>query len=238
MGTHARRGWVAGVLTLVVSAGAWGQEEAPIEGGMREVFPHVRVDAAAKVVEFDGIVPIDCHQEETPEVFLEVVACTPGTKEHEALVMTKARASHVHAALLSIGLEPGKPGSWNWDGEKMTSVEPEGPAVGVRISYERDGERVEADARDWIVKAEGGGHFGEGATWVFAGSRFVTRDEREVYDADGTGLVIGLTTFGSEVVAWHEVISPESDVQEPAWIANRELVPAYKTEVVVRLSAK
>jgi hypothetical protein len=202
---------------------------------MREMFPDVRVDVAAKRIEIDGVVPIDCHDEETPYVFLEVIACAPGSKEHEALVMTSAKASHVHAALLAIGLEAGKPGGWKLEGESLTPIEPEGPGVEVRIAYEKDGERVEADAREWVVSVEGEKRFDKDkkAGWVFAGSRFVTRGECEVYDADGTGLIVGLTTFGSEVVAWREVISPEAEVQEPEWIADREKVPAFKTEVVL-----
>jgi hypothetical protein len=227
-------------VVMAVAAVAFGQDAAPAaQPGMRELFPHVRADVAARVIEIDGVVPIDCHDLETPDVFLEVIACTPGSKEHEALVMTKAKASHVHAALLAIGLKSGKPGSWDWDGETLKSVEPEGDRVEVRIAYEKDGERVEVDAREWVVSVEGEKRFDRDKTagWVFAGSRMVTRGEREVYDADGTGLIVGLTTFGSEVVAWREVISPEAEVQEPEWIADREKVPGFKTEVVLVLKA-
>ena len=229
-------------MMAAVASCAWAQDVPAVAAqpapGLREVFPHVRVDAAARVVEIDGVVPIDCHDPETPDVFLEVVACTSGTKEHEALVMTSARPSHVHAALLAIGLEPGKPGSWDWDGVTVRSQAPHGPPVRVSVAYEdEEGMTIEADVREWIVGVEDGTRFGAGEDdgWVFAGSRMVTRGEREVYDADGTGLVVGLTTFGSEVVAWRTVISPEEDVAAPVWIANRDLVPKYKTGVRVRI---
>lgn len=200
-----------------------------------QVFPFITIDVATRVVEIEGVVPVDCHDEETPEVFLEVVACTPGTKEHEALVMTRAKPSQIHAALLSIGLEPGKPGRWSYDGETLTRHAPEGPEVKVEIVYANDaGEVVETDVREWIVEADSGKRFQ--ASWVFAGSRMVTIREQAFYDADGTGLVVGLTTFGSEVVACDDVISHEADVTEPTWIANRDMVPAYKTPVRLRLS--
>eukprot|EP00913_Durusdinium_trenchii_P006317 g5929.t1 len=109
------------------------REAEPEAASMREVFAHVRVDAARRVVEFDGIVPIDCHHEDTPDVYLEVIACTKGTREHEALVMTEARPSHVHAALLLIGLTPGAPGAPAGRGEG--AIEPSGDAVRVEIVY-------------------------------------------------------------------------------------------------------
>ena len=222
----------AGLITSTALAQEAGQEAAPAP---TKVFPSITVDVAKRVIEIDGIVPVDCHDEETPDVFLEVVACTPGTKEHEALVLTKAKPSQVHAALLSIGLEPGKPGRWAYDGTAVTRHEPEGPEVTVEIVYENEaGETIVTDVREWIVDIETLERFE--ASWVFAGSRMVTYREREFYDADGTGLVVGLTTFGSEVVACSEVISHEADVTEPSWIANRELVPAYKTAVKLRLT--
>jgi hypothetical protein len=218
---------------------------APGAGGAVEVFPGVRVDRAARVVEFDGIVPIDCHDPDAPAVFLEVVVCTPDTKEHESLVMTGVKASHVHAALLLLGLEPGSPGSWEVRGVEpvLVPVDPRGPAIGVDITYrDASGREVTADAREWVVDAKSGARLGArgpeaGVRWVFAGSRFVEREGQRVYDADGVGTLVGLCTFGSETVAWGRTISPDSQVHEPEWIANAKAVPAAGTAVVVRLRA-
>lgn len=207
--------------------------------GLREVFPFVRVDVAKRIVEFDGTVPIDCHDARTPRVYLEVTVCTPDTKEHETLVVTKARPSHIHAALLAAGFKSGAPGSWQWDGKKLTSIPPTGDAVVVKFAYrDATGQEIEAPATSWVVNADTGARFGTGATagFVFAGSGFVKRQGREMYDADGSGLLIGLTTFGSESIAWREVISPESDAALPEWIADPKVVPAFGTPVIVRLN--
>ena len=108
--------------------------------------------------------------------------------------------------------------------------------MSIEVVYTNEqGESVAADIREWIVDVEDARRFEPG--WVFAGSRMVTMGEREVYDADGTGLLVGLTTFGSEVVACDKAISHQAEVTEPEWIANRDLVPAFKTPVVLRLSA-
>ena len=213
------------------------------EPGVLEVFPHVRADVKAGLVEFDGIVPIDCHDPATPIVYLEVIVCAPDTKEHESLVMTRARPSHVHAALLACGLNPGKPGSWTWDAAARTLREnaPAGDRVTVSITYrDAEGRVVEVSAADWIVNAKDGRRLQAGdsaATWVFAGSVMATRQGREVYDADGTGTLVGLATFGMETIAWPDVFSHEAAIDEPEWIADIARVPKYGTAVTVRLRA-
>jgi hypothetical protein len=216
--------------------------EAAATSGLREVLPGVRADVSRKLVEFDGVVAMDCHNPKTPDVYLEVVVCTPDTKEYESLVMTKTKASSVHAALLAIGLEPGEPGKWTFENRTFTPVPPSGSAVEVTFAYKgADGKEIEAPATDWIVNASGHTPFvpaGSGSGpigFVFAGSRMAKHEGREMYDADGVGTVVGLCTFGSETVAWKRVISPDSDVQEPEWIADPAKVPAYGTPVTVRI---
>lgn len=221
-------------------------EETPRALELVEVFPHVRVDRKARVVEFEGMVPIDARTPlkggAMPEVFLEVIACTADSREHEALVVTRARPSHVHAALLLVGMEPGAPGSWSWDGATVTRHAPTGDGVAVTMVWRDEGGReVEVPAESWVANERTGrplgeGKAGDGLGFVFAGSRMVRWNGREMYDADGTGVLVGLATFGSEAVAWRGVISPESSVEEPEWIADGNRVPPAGTEVLVRLS--
>lgn len=214
--------------------------EAPVPPAlaMVDLFPHVRADVKGRVVEFDGIVPLDAHDPRTPDVYLEVVVCTPDTKEHEALVMTKALPSHVHAALLAIGLTPGRPGSWEVAEGKLNTVPPEGDAVEVTfITKDAAGHEVESRPRDWIVNRAGGPILAADAPtpFVFAGSRMATREGRVRYDADGTGTLVGLTTFGMETIAWREVLSHAADVTEPDWLADVRRVPKFGTAVTVRV---
>src|SRR5690349_20503716 len=47
--------------------------DAPVPApGLKELFPHVRFDKSARIVEIDGKVPIDCHNPKTPRVYLDV----------------------------------------------------------------------------------------------------------------------------------------------------------------------
>jgi hypothetical protein len=214
----------------------------PAPPALRELFPLVRADLSAKIVEFDGIVPINCHDPATPDVYLELVACTPDTREHESLVMTKARPSHVHAALLAIGLQPGKPGAWKFENKKLLPIPPEGDGLALTLVYhDASGKAIECPVTDWIINARDGSPFAPRdhdetkPRWVFAGSVMAMRQGKEVYDADGAGTFIGLCTFGSEVIAWRDTISPEAMIEEPVWIADPKKVPAAGTPVTVRI---
>ncbi|MFN0131117.1 MAG: YdjY domain-containing protein [Phycisphaerales bacterium] len=211
-----------------------------------ELFPGVRADLAARVVEFDGIVPLDAHDPVTPIVYLEVLVCTPDTKEHEALVMTRAKPSHVHAALLAAGFIPGEPGRWDWDGTRLVPRAPKGDGLAVLfVRRGEDGREIEEPAETWVKRERDGKPLAgsdDGPRWRFAGSQMVKRGPggpgggaAEVYDADGAGTLIGLTTFGSETIAWHRTISPEATVEEPELIADAAKVPKMGTAVTVRI---
>lgn len=200
-----------------------------------QVFPFVRIDRDRRLVEIDGAVPIDAHDPETPDVFLELIACLPDTREHESLVVTRAKASHVHAALLMVGLEPGRPGAFVAGADGLRPQPPEGDPVDVRIAWiDANGSPREAPAEAWVLDVKTGEPMRE-AFWVFAGSRIVDWRGQSHYDADGAGNLVGLTTFGNEVVGMTEVVSPDSSIHEPGWIALRERVPKVGTPVVLRL---
>lgn len=206
---------------------------------MREVFPGVRVDVANKLVEFDGMVPIDVHNPKSPRVYLEVIACTFDSKEHESLVVTRAKPSHVHAALLMIGLDPGAPGRWKIDEQsRVTTVPPRGAPVRVSLVFNpASPDAKEIDPTELVINARTKARASSlaGAGFVFCGSRIVEWQGQSFYDADGTGTLIGLATFGSETIAWREVFSPEAAIAEPVWIADNDRLPAAGTPVTVRL---
>ncbi|MFT3686291.1 MAG: YdjY domain-containing protein [Phycisphaerales bacterium] len=123
-----------------------------------QVFKHVRVNRARKSVEFDGVVAWDFHNADTPRTELELLVCLPlRDKEHESLVLSKAKGADVHAALLMAGLEPGTPGRIEFgdgDGKDkqpgVKRVAPVGPEVDVRFAYLKEGKEVVDDPRSWV----------------------------------------------------------------------------------------
>lgn len=219
----------------------------------------------------------------TPMFFLETICCAPDTREHESLLVSDAKPSHVHAALLAMGLNPGKPGAWEMRGQELVPLAPTGDRVSIMLHYTTaDGvmhhdspaawtcstrDLVEADtkAEDAAVKGGSAAPVGNvratrGIThslppnstvewWVFAGSRMIKRPENAdtspgaspqppapaaaAYDADGTGQIIGLHTFGSEVLAWPVNLNPDANSLEPEWIAKMDAIPPAGTPVTI-----
>lgn len=207
---------------------------------LREFLPHIRLDATAKVVEIDGVVPIDAHNERAPNVYLEVLVCGSDTREHEAVVVTEARPSHVHAALLAIGLEPGKPGSYSWQGEQVQGNPATGPRVRVEVLV---GDGAPTLITDWAINVRNGQTLTSalsdaGHAMLFAGSVSIERDRETSYLGDGAGTLVGLSTFGTETIACQTMFNPDSAVEEPVWIANAALVPAARTPARVRITAE
>lgn len=211
--------------------------------GPVEAFPHVRVDLAARRVEFDATVEARPLDPETPLVFLEVIACTPNTREHEALVLSRARAEHVHAALLLLGLTPGAPGSVTQRPSGIARTPPSGPALAVTFEWAApDGSRSSAPPSAWIRdKATGHRPAMNPGDFVFAGSKTATSTDPTsgaavtYYAAQAAGTLIGLTTFGDEAVAWRTVLSPETALDTPVWIADPATTPPPGTPVVVAI---
>ena len=138
----------------------------------------VWVDAQRRQVVVGGSIALDKGP-------IEFFACQRETKEHESIVATKASARLVHAALLAIGLEPGKPVSF--DPEYVAAT---GPIVRVRMRWlDANGKPQESDARDWIRDTRT--RKSMQSDWVFAGSVFWTdpADGKEYYQADGGDLI-------------------------------------------------
>lgn len=234
---------------------------AAATAGLREVFPHVRADIANKLVEFDAVVsPLLVKDERAPLFYLEVVACTPDTREHETLVVSQARPSHVHAAMLLIGLKPGESGGWKFESGRLEPVDASGDRVEIRFALTdaaEPGRTTEADPLDWIVSVRDGRSIRDAAAaadgratsvaaagWVFAGSHIVSGqraatpigdEPREVYEADQSGTLIGLATFGGETISWSRTFSPDASVDAPEWIAKLDATPPAGTPVLVRI---
>lgn len=216
---------------LVLTAVPPADESVPTEPPeLRELLPGVRV--AEGVVEFRGTVCADLSHEQTPVVYLELLVTGPDSREHESLVVTRVKPSAIHAGLLAAGMEPGNPVRWGPDGIEKPAA---GPRVRVEAAVVGEGGMGPfVDLASWVVRKETGDRLVGDKGWglVFAGS--VTDDRG--YAADKAGTIVGLTGFGTEVVAAAWGLSPTASVDEPVWIVDKEKVPAFGVEVVVRIS--
>jgi hypothetical protein len=146
--------------------------------------------------------------------------------------------------MIASGFVCGVPGSWKFEDNQLIDVPPTGDRVRVEFVWsDAAGTNRTAEPAMWIVRAgDEKTAFPSAAPspspgWVFAGSVQTRRQAVTHYDADMSGTLIGLTTFGGETIAWSEVISPEASIRAPEWIINTREYPAFGTPVIVRITA-
>ncbi|MBC03932.1 MAG: hypothetical protein CMJ34_11625 [Phycisphaerae bacterium] len=170
---------------------------------------------------------------ELQEGWLEVGVCRQGTREHETVVATTCRPSVVHAAMLLAGFEPGSPAWYRADGSS-------GPATGDPVAVEIHIEDESGSIRVLPLAAAIDDARGAGdLSWVFAGSAFQPNPPQmgpgEFYVADYAGTIVGLTTFGDEVVAAVEVRSPEIGIDPAVWKIRPGVLPPPGSQVTLVL---
>lgn len=208
--------------------------------------PGLRINKATEQIEIDATVPIDAHDPSRQRVYLEWLVCTPNTREHEVVAVTQVRPSLIHAAALTFNWQPGIPGAWDWSGDKIVPVPPQGEAVQVYIRTEgtpAPGNIIET----WVVNAKTGKTLAEefpANYFVFSGSRVLAPKGpnpvplQSFYHADREGGVLGLACFSNETFAYSAMINPDAGIEEPVWIANAANVPPAGTNVIVTFSRK
>lgn len=235
------------IVTALLTASAFFHQPEPEQPtGRVEAFEGVIVDFDARAVEVDGFVPVDVSHEDTPDVWIELIAEAHGVRDFEALISLNTEARNVHAALLMLGLEPGSPGRIDVDNTKedqpLTRIDPTGPELTVRFRYEKEGETVTEDPTTWVHDPETGKVFSElNPRFYFGGSSFREFEGEEWYMARAEGTVVGLCTFGTsaggtEIVGCTPVLSPHSDMGDPVWHAINERIPPYGTEMTLVLT--
>lgn len=143
-----------------------------------EFQPGVIIDWNASTVRVAGRVVLQSGP-------LEFLACFPG-KEHESLVLLEASATHVFLALGLIGLEHGKPPTWDEAAQKLTLAS--GQPIDLIWEW-RDGDATRtAPALHWVRDAE----FDQRAIsrpLLFSGSR-VRGDGRVSAEVSGSGVAL------------------------------------------------
>lgn len=219
---------------------------------LTEVFPGVRLDRERKTIVLSGTVPIEAHQSpgtQPKPIYLETAVCATDSKEHESLVVVNARPSHVHAALLMLGLAPGHVGTWHEHDNKIIGTPPTGPSLNIRVHWQDALGSHDELILNLVVDQQSGRELSTDAqqatAFVFAGSRFVNLPSRfatgetfEAYAADIDGTIVGLATFSSECIAWTQMHHHQSTVEEPRLIANPKLTPPFGTQVEVIITPK
>jgi hypothetical protein len=162
----------------------------PEPKGAKRLSPEhdVWIDPKRKAVLVDGQISLR-------EGMLEMFACTRNTKEHESIVSANTKAYIVHAALLSLGAEAGRPVQF-----VPKYRPPSGSEIEVTVEWlDERGKPQTAKAQDWIMDINTKKPMAH--PFVFAGSSFWTDEEtgKKYYQAEG-GDFICVSNFGTAML--------------------------------------
>ncbi len=216
--------------------------------GDEVTLPGLRVFAKKGYVDVDAKVCL-------AEGFLELVACTKDSKEHEALISIEAKAAHVHAALLLIGAQPGNPAMRKQveteNGPRWLDIMPRGQEIDVFLVFNnKKGELEELPINKFLIRGLDERYDGAPIetdkkedrsfpthTFLFVGSHVFKDGERDpVYLADESGNVISISTFGDELLALPDVHGHSNDALE--WSVDSTHLPPLDSKVILRLKPK
>lgn len=208
--------------------------------------PGIKVYTKERYVDVDATVCLTAG-------FLELIACTKDSKEHESIIAVNAKPSHMHAALLLLRAQPGSPAmSRRLDDGRWLDTAPSGSEVDVSLVFTDDkGGQKERPISDFIERGQEEDVYGPNAvdktaeekgrfptsTFLFAGSHLFKSDDGVArYLSDETGNVISLSTFGDELLCLPGKHSQENG--SLSWEIDPTHLPALGTKVLLRLRPK
>jgi hypothetical protein len=165
------------------------------------------------------------------DALLELFACLTATKEHEAILVFDTKAEVVHAGLLAIGAEPGRPVQF-----LPVYIPAQGTEVEITLKWKDEkGEVQTARAQEWIIDTKTGKEMKD--NWVFAGSRFWQNDKtgKEFYMAEG-GEFICVSNFPNAMLDVPVESTQTND--QLLFRANSKRIPPIGTPVTMILTPK
>jgi hypothetical protein len=184
----------------------------------------VWIDPKRRVVIVDGQVSLR-------EGMLEMFACTRNTKEHESIVAVNSKAYLIHAALLRLGAEQGRPAQF-----VPKYRPPTGSEIEVTVEWlDERGKPQTARAQDWIKDINTNKPMAH--PFVFAGSSFWKDEEtgKEFYQAEA-GDLICVSNFSTAMLDIPVESSPENS--ELAFEAFTRRIPPLGAPVRLVLKPK
>lgn len=181
-------------------------------------FPAIEIHVKARRVR------VDCEalDVKTP---LEFFLCASGSSEHESVLRSPVKPSHLHAALLMIGLTAGEPVRYSEAAQKW--LPPQGPPLAIHCVFEKNGQPQLVPAyrlmRDIRSKREM-----PPTTWIFTGSRLM---DGGAYAADRTGYLISVVNFDLTVIDIPRLASNANEALE--WEINSDAMPPAGTKITL-----
>jgi len=151
----------------------------------------------------------------------------PAPKEHESIVLVRARPQRVFMALGLIGATPGT--TTRWFPDTQTVREASGDPIDVRVRYQAGRRERTVPATDWMLDAAARKPMAA-THWIFCGSE---RSEQGGFGADAEGTLVTVVDFTTSVMA---LPHRHSDSDEELWlVANSTEIPPIRTKVTLIL---
>jgi hypothetical protein len=180
--------------------------------------PYVHVDVKKRQVR------VDC-QALNVDIPLEFFCVTAGGNEHESVLRTPARPSHIHLALLMLGLQPGEPVKYSEAAGKW--FPPHGPPLHISVEYQKEGHTVSYPGNE-LMRSVKTKRPMPPLTWIFAGSHIL---DDGTYGADPTGYVVSICNFDLCLIDVPALVSSANETLE--WERNPDTVPPTSTPVTM-----
>ena len=215
-------GWLAFLAVVGGAASAGPPTSAPAGGRRVEFAPGVTIDWERMQVELAARVVLR-------EGLLELFGCSPHTREHESIVAVRARPLHIFQALGLIGLQPGRPVTY--DQARQCWLPAAGDRLVINVQFTDHGRERTVNVWDWMANAQSGAPLPPRG-WVFCGSRTFAKG---VFGADVDGTVICVVDFEAALIGLSESHSADNAV---LWVAARtENIPPRGTPCTLLIRA-
>lgn len=203
--------------------------------------PEIEVDIKAQEIHINAEV---CLQ----SGLLEYVACRPGTFEHEALLVTRAKPEILHTALLLIGLTPYPLRSMSWftDHNKHSNAQ-----LQIQIEWSVDNQKLRLDFHKLLSRR--GNHSNRAPdrtpspimqqkpisdSWVFSGSFFQSRNGNDFYGANTGGVIVSIVPLSSSVIQYGQQTQNPYQSEHFGFAVNDKLCPPVGTHVTLIISPR
>ncbi len=213
------------LLTAGLMAGATSAQSpaGPSVSKAKLFAPGVRIDWTNRRVEVDAVVVLR-------QGALELIACSPQTREHESIFAVEARLLNVFQAMGLIGLEPGSP--LHYDEKNQRWIEPMGHALGISVRFEKDDRRVDWPIERWLLRTDTD-KVPDQLPWIFTGS---ARTEGGRLAADDEGTLICVVDFTSALIA---VGDRHTADDQQLWLrANTKVIPPIGTKCTLIITER
>lgn len=201
------------LLILALSAAAIAEDPTLWKDGLAYL-GKVRVDPRTRTVFADGRV-------NQVSGLVELLACGPGGKVHESVLVLDVNPLDLQTALLLIGLKPGKPPQALGEGA------PEGPKVDIWVEWVANGRRRSVPAGQLVYNIKNRRPLTR-APWIFTGSVIVDGEFKALAEES-------LVATYWDPWAIINLGSPEGADDEIIFV-NKRVVPPLDTPVTVRFS--